>query len=368
MRTTRTAALLLVATMVGSFAPAAAARGEAAGSLILVAGGLNNPRGIAIAADGSLYVAEAGMGGTSPCVKSASGLTCFGLSGAIARISDGHVTTVVSNLPSAAGPGGAQASGPSDLLLNPDGSMTVTMQGVDMATPSTFGSQGGLLQHLLRIDRAGTVRPIADLYSYEKSNNPDGKEINSDPYALVARGSRDIVVDAAANDLLAVDAAGAVSPLAVFPSRMVLGPNGRQMPMETVPDSLAVGPDGAYYVGELTGFPFPLGEARIYRMVPGQKPTVYATGFTNIISLAFGPDGDLYVLEIFQNGLRHVDPKQPATLTGELIRLAPDGTRTVLVPRGLIAPTALAISLTGTIYISNFGVMAHAGQIVRVAP
>jgi hypothetical protein len=368
MRTTRTAALLLAATIAGAAAPSAAVHGDAAGALTLVASGLNNPRGLAIAADGSLYVAEAGMGGAGPCITGESGRACFGLSGAIVHISGGQTTTVVSHLPSAAGPGGAQASGPSDLLLDADGSMTVTMQGVDMATPSSFGSQGSLLQHVLRVDKAGAVQPIADLYGYEKSNNPDGREINSDPYALVAHGTQVVVVDAAANDLLAVDAAGSVSTLAVFPSRMVPGPAGKLMPMETVPDAIAVGPDGAYYVGELTGFPFPLGGARIYRVVPGQRPTVYAIGFTNIIALAFGPDRSLYVLEIFQHGLRYVDPKQPATLAGELVRLAPDGTRTVLAQRGLVAPAGLAISPGGTIYVSNFGAMPHAGQVVRVTP
>ncbi len=101
------------------------------------------------------------------------------------------------------------------------------------------------------------------------------------------------MADAAANDLLQVDADGTITTLAVFPSQMVdapaeLGmPEGSQMPAESVPTTVALGPDGAYYVGELTGFPFPVGKARIWRVVPGQHPTVYATGFTNIISLAF---------------------------------------------------------------------------------
>lgn len=49
--------------------------------------------------------------------------------------------------------------------------------------------------------------------------------------------------------------------------------------------------------GELTGFPFPVGEARIYRIEPGFAPTIFATGFTMISDLAFGADGSLYALE-----------------------------------------------------------------------
>ena len=81
---------------------------------------------------------------------------------------------------------------------------------------------------------------------------------------------------------------------------------------------MAVGPDGAYYVGQLTGFPFPPGGASVFRIVPGEEPTgdtalwqgrLYASGFTNIIDVAFGPDGTLYVLEIAHDGLRAPTPR-----------------------------------------------------------
>ena len=63
------------------------------------------------------------------------------------------------------------------------------------------------------------------------------------------------------------------------------------IPVQSVPTSVVVGPDGAYYVGQLTGGPFPIGGASVFRVVPGEDPTIYATGFTNIIDLGFGPDG-----------------------------------------------------------------------------
>ena len=43
-------------------------------------------------------------------------------------------------------------------------------------------------------------------------------------------------------------------------------PPGAQMPMQSVPTSIVKGPDGAYYVGELTGFPFQVGAARVWRL------------------------------------------------------------------------------------------------------
>jgi hypothetical protein len=86
------------------------------------------------------------------------------------------------------------------------------------------------------------------------------------------------VAGAAGNTLLRVAPNGQISMLALFPARLVEGPEpGSQILMDSVPTSVAVGPDGAYYVSELTGFPFPVGGARIYRVEPGETPQIYAT-------------------------------------------------------------------------------------------
>jgi hypothetical protein len=58
-----------------------------------------------------------------------------------------------------------------------------------------------------------------------------------------------------------------------------------------------------YYVGQLTGFPFPPGGANVWRVKPGHDPQVFKGGFTNIIDIAFDKRGRLYVLEIATGGL-----------------------------------------------------------------
>ena len=65
------------------------------------------------------------------------------------------------------------------------------------------------------------------------------------------------------------------------------------------------GRDGAYYVSQLTGFPFPKGAANIYRVDPRTGRTnVYASGLTNVTDLAF--DGrTLYAVQISTEGLLH---------------------------------------------------------------
>ena len=73
---------------------------------------------------------------------------------------------------------------------------------------------------------------------------------------------------------------------------------------QAVPTSVAQGPDGAFYVGQLTGVPFPVGQACVYRVrAHGGTPICVYGGFTNIIDLTFGPDGALCVLELDANGL-----------------------------------------------------------------
>jgi sugar lactone lactonase YvrE len=170
------------------------------------------------------------------------------------------------------------------------------------------------------------------------------------------------VTDAAGNDLLRIAPNGSISTLAVFPQRFVEYPpgSGTQVLMDAVPTTVAVGPDGALYVGELTGFPYPVGGARIYRVVPGDAPQVYADGFTNVIDIAFDHDGSLLVLELAKNSLLSDDQ------TGALIRLHPDGSRETLISEGLMMPTAVAIGADGALYISNCGACAGTGQVIRL--
>lgn len=93
--------------------------------------------------------------------------------------------------------------------------------------------------------------------------------------------------------------------MTVFETRQVpappfLGlPPGATVPMQAVPTTVIDGDDGWRYAGQLTGFPFPIGTANVYRVSPyGGDPQVYAGGFTNIIGLAFDARHRLYVLQV----------------------------------------------------------------------
>lgn len=182
---------------------------------------------------------------------------------------------------------------------------------------------------LLRLPHSPRAARPARTQGYESAANPDGGIIDSNPYGLLAEPGSRVVADTGATALLRVAANGAISTIATFPARA----QGR--PTDAVPTAVAGGPDGAYYVSELSGVPFAAGAANIYRVVPGQAPTVAWSGFTTVIDLAFDPDGSLYVLE-------HSTGPVFFALPGRLLKLAPNGTRTTVIA-GLSRPGSVAV-------------------------
>jgi hypothetical protein len=356
--------------------------------LQVVARNLDNPRKLFVGPDRALYVVEAGSGGRDKCLGRGSNRTCIGLTGSITRIQDGSQQRVVTRLWSGAPPNGRRAQGPADVVVR-RGIYDVLLQngainahGFNMLGPD--GATAGDLITTPPGKAAPTV--LFNFAAFEVANNPDhgrgpgpqfgNPPIDSDPYAFVAFRGGYAVVDAAGNDLLWVrPGRRKASVLAVFPTQTLKLPRaiGRQIgapatmrsiTAQAVPSSVAVGPDGALYVGELTGVPFAPGSARVWRVVPGRRPAVYASGFTTISDLAF--DGrDLLVLELTTKGI--LSGKSP----GALIRVSPKRVKTLVASTGLVYPTGLAVD-GDSIYVSNNGLYpatgagAH-GEVVRLA-
>ena len=360
-----------------SKAMAEAAHGASGGGggLKVVAEGLDNPRGIGFGPDGALYVAESGSGGAGPCVAGPEGAdVCFGRSGAVTRITKRSQHRVLSGLPSVAEEGGVAATGPVDLGFSGwTGYLLVGNPGGGTESREQFGPAARRFGKLLKVDLHG-IRSVADFPRFEEANNPDqgggvppGEPgaIDSNPNGLLVRHGAQLVTDAGGNDLLKVDRKGRISVVAVFDTRLVAPPGSPEaIPMQAVPTSVVKGPDGAYYVGQLTGFPFPPGGANVFRVVPGHAPEVFAGGFTNIIDIAFDKRGRLYVLEIATDGL--LNTPEDELPTGRLVRVNKDGSRTTLASEGLAAPGGFVLG-HGAAYITNNSILSDAGQVVKVA-
>ena len=347
-------------------------------SLEVVVGGLNNPRGMTYGPDGTLYIAEAGSGGDD-CVVIDEGPAfgdnelCFGTSGAVSRVIDGRLERIAEGLPSYI-TGRGQVIGPQGVAIDDDGNVYVTLGFALHPEHRTLLPESAAdMGYLIRIDASGGWSRIADLAAYELANNPEPVGgIHSNPYGLLWVGDGFVVTDAAGNDLLHVDLAGVITTLAAFAPQTVPAPpqsglpEGSTLPMASVPASVVQGPDGAFYVGEITGFPFVPGMARIWRVTPGEEPQVYTTGLTAMIDLAFDPQGQLYALEAVRGGLGGIDPTDPQSMTGALLRVGIDGNHEVVASEGLLFPSSLEIDADGRIFVTNFGMVPHQGALVQV--
>jgi len=384
-------ALLLVAAGCGGdpSSPPKSGRSEtmlvASPTVEVVMSNLNSPRGLAWGPEGGLYVVEAGLdSATSLCAPVARGQNCYSGSGSISRVVRGHQERVVTALPSVFNAATSDITGPHDIAFSRDGRAFLSIGwGGDPAARASLGELGrdfGTLIALRPTGREGRddrrdseegedddrehARPgwriIADVAAFEAAYNPGGGTIDSNPYGLFMEGRRLFVTDAGGNSLLSVRR-GVVSLVATFPAVPV--PPGPFNPpftqSQAVPTEVARGPDGALYVSTLTGVPFLPGVASIFRVAPGETPTIYATGFTQVTDFSFGHDGALYVLQYasgpFFSG------------NGSVIRVAPDGTRTTLTT-ALSHPTGIAVGKDGRIYVSNNGNLARVGEVVRITP
>jgi DNA-binding beta-propeller fold protein YncE len=331
----------------------------------VVMSGLDNPRGLAFAPNGALYVAEAGRGGSGPCVVAGSGETrCFGRSGAITRLWMGQQSRVAEGLESHALPDGSSASGPNDISFQGVGGAYITMGlGGDEEFQAALGGQYSAT--VIRMAASGVWKVVADVLHHETEENPAGGPVDTNPFGVLAEPGGLLVADAGGNTLLSVSPNGAIETVAVFPPLPNPTPVGPPM-VEAVPTAVTRGHDGDLYVGQLTGFPFAPGVANIYRVVPGQDPVVHCSGFKAIMDLAFGPDGGLYVVE---NATGGVPPFGLFFLpnSGRLSHVAADCTVTTVL-EGLNRPTAVAVGADGALYVTNNGVTAGAGEVLRIAP
>jgi hypothetical protein len=240
------------------------------------------------------------------------------------------------------------------------------------------------------------VTLLADLAAFETSVNPDGGIIESNPFDVAAlRNGSALVADAAANALLIVDHKGNVDWVATLPSEFVPTDNVKQLvgcpsgppelcnlppeiPAEAVPTSVAVGADGAYYVGELKGFPAPTGRSRIWRIKPharhatcGTSPDcrVIADGFTSIIDLTVGRDRTLHVVELDEASWFAVEVTgTPAggTVSGCKRRARTRSWMCDVEAGGLSMPSAATVDSRGKVRVVTNALIPGAAEVITL--
>jgi hypothetical protein len=323
-------------------------------SVSIVAAGLNNPRGIDVGANGRVYVAEAGTG-------------------KILSIYGGAVHTYASGLPTMTidSPDGPTVTGPTNVAAHGNGNVDVVVGAGPQDVDSRFNSASRVRGRSLGVDLQAFANAHPD------PNDLEQIPTDSNPYgAAWLSGSRMLVTDAAANDLLLVSG-HSVQLVARFPTELISTAGipdptlPGMLPAEAVPTTVTVGPDGYWYVGELKGFPFAQGASRIWRIAPWARDvtcdasaataecSLWMDGFTSITGIDFGPDGALYVVEISKFGVPAIGPG-----TGGLFRVA-GGVTTELVPGQLSAPGDVAVGSDGTVYVTNWSVAPN-GEVLAI--
>ncbi len=400
--------LVLTVAMAGAVAAPASAKSV---DVDVIAKGLNNPRHVAVSPGGDVYVAEAGRGGdhatSRSCFDSAEGFACTGATGAVTRISRGHghgghhghrghrrghhgrrgrhgdrfrQERIARGLASFAPVSGGSAIGPHGIFVS-GGDVFVTNGGptgptrgeppvVVLRDPTLVAEEpiSALYGTLLKLRKHGRTQQVADLWRFERDVNPDAGVgnplVDSNPVDVLVDRGRFIVADAGGNTILRASKRGAIEAVSVFPNVDTPGPGGATIPMQAVPTGVVAGRDGAYYVSQLTGFPFPVGGARIFRVDPRTGAyTTYATGFTNAMDLAFGRDGTLYVLEIDHDSLLG------GSKDGGVWAVPRGGgtPRQIALPAGtLTEPGGIAVGHDGDLFVSNHSREAGTGEVLRI--
>ena len=136
---------------------------------------------------------------------------------------------------------------------------------------------------------------------------------------------------------------------------------------EPVPTAVTVGPDGALYVSELNGIPYPTGYSSIIRIAdptattgydgstPSGVPQAYASGFSEVNGLAFNNStGDMFVLEYVNSNAIYDPTTPPADLPPSLlIQVKPDGSRaTISGPELHLGNYVTVNQSTGDVYVA----------------
>ncbi|MGZ8579620.1 MAG: ScyD/ScyE family protein [Actinomycetota bacterium] len=238
----------------------------------------------------------------------------------------------------------------------------------------------------------GHVTARANLGAFEAAVNPDGGEVDSNPFGVARlRHFRALVADAGGNSVLVVGKHGWIDWVATLPEEIVPTANAKrlagcpagpvdicglpaQIPAQPVATSVAVGPDGAYYVSELKGFPGPRNHSRIWRIEPGArhvhcgsspKCTVVARGFTSIVDLSFDRHGNAYVVEIDENSFMVFEGPFGPPAGGTVNRCDGWTWHCTAIATNLPIPTAAAVQ-HGQVFVAINSLIPGEATVIRL--
>lgn len=374
-----------------------------------IADGLNNPRGVAVAPDGTVYVAESGSGGTTSnedvAIAGPPGLFCSGPTGSITKIEfiDGAkvefidatrdsgtaaTSRLAAQFPSVVGaqgdscdpaPLGFAATGPSSLAVEEDGTLIVAM-GMG-GPPDNQDVLGDVFGSVFRVVAEVLEDNIANIPAYVATQSALSE---SNPYgvALVPEGI--LVVDAGADALFLIRNDSTIDTVIAFPDfgqapvpvlscgNNSTPPVGTMVNISSVPTAVAIGPEGDYFVGFLTGEPYAPGASKVLKISMVEErsePTIYVDNLTQITGLAFDADGSLYISQLSDASILEFEVCQSnPPVNGSVIKVDTNGNRETIGQFPYVNDVAVDKE-TGAVYVAVNSIFSNAvggGSIVKL--
>jgi hypothetical protein len=329
--------------------------GSETGGLTLVASGLTNPRGVLWTADGTLYVAQAGVGGESlgtPTAPPPVGPFSGGPTASVVRIDGGCPVVIAEGLPSNVNALG-EVLGAEDLAILGD-QLYASIDGGGEAHGLPNQPAG-----VYRILANGETELVADLSAWVRANPVANPPPDYDPdaagFSLIADASATSfwVVDPNSGQILNVTLDGTVTRIANLSEG------------HPIPTGLGADPEGGVYVGYLTPIPYLDGAAKVVHIAADGAVTDVWSGLTAVTDVAVGPDGALYAVEMSTGNLE--EPPFTVPDSGRVVRqTGPDSVEEVAT--GLNLPISLAFGPDGGLYVSLPAAGADGGEgvVVRI--
>jgi len=351
-------ALALAVAVTAAVVPAASVSAPAAWTTTTVATGLDSPRGLAFAPNGTLYVAEAGHGGDACTAMNA---LCIGTTSRISRVdtATGTVTPVVRGLYSRSVPNegitgvdGLAATGPhlyAAMTSFPQelATFTCASNANDCATSiSAAKVQAG---QVLTFTPDGTWKALSpvgsDDYTWSLTHTAFTRSPpNANPYGVYGVAGGAYVADAGANTLNFVKTVGDQSIISGIPL-----PAAGGFPGDGVPTCVTM-IAGNLYAADLSGRLWKRDGSYTPTQVPvesgGQSLIHHVTG------CASDANGDIFLADMWGRPGPPI-PAGPASVagTGSVVELAADGSASV-VASGLTFPNGIAVAKDGSLYVT----------------
>ena len=366
----------VAAGLVGSGQASTSTQAKTQASISVFATGFNNPRGLTFGPSGDLYVAEGGLGGTDStvglCPQSKGDAAPYTgstnnpvLGGRISKVSPtGQVSTVVNALPS---------SQTSPAL----GSLVSGVSSVAFVRGQLYGLLAGagcghgvatVPNGVFRVNSNGSWTMIANLSAFQAGHPvaaPEEEDFEPDGtwYSMIAANDVLYPMDSNHGELDMVQPNGAISRVLDISAQV-----GHVVPTAIAHTDTPVIPRdqrrGTFYIGNLGTFgpgDAP-GAESVWTLAPGDGLTRIATGFEQVVGLAFRGTS-LYALELATT------PGGPTPFSGAIVRVGPNGPAET-VASGLLFPTGMTVGPDGAFYVTDHGLGfgAGAGRVLRIVP